>query len=270
MMADIFPDDWPNDFAEVDCNVLEGVEKSNRVLDPLIQRRDSNSIILTFAVKRARMKVASLRLFRKHNWVLDGRTIRPLPSDISSIIETVIGAMTRPTLPSHKLYPYLDPTKMFCQLRWMRASRPENVDAQNTMESSKSKDCADLFAYQEAGISLMNQVIKNTGGMILADDMGLENGSNYRITPLNGLDPMSALLCVQRVILELARELKICSRSKCSYAQRPQQNRCCIRLKTAQIVIANYDTVVNDISVFKRVDWAWVICDGLNLTESKF
>ena len=165
MMADIFPDDWPNDFAEVDCNVLEGVEKSNRVLDPLIRvKRDSNSIILTLCGKaRRRSESRVIEAFSlKHNWVLDGRTIRPLPSDISSIIETVIGAIdpTDVTFPQAISLSRSNQDVLPIEMD-ESVLRPANVDAQEYNGKLEIEGLsADLFAYQEAGISLMNQVIK--------------------------------------------------------------------------------------------------------------
>tara|TARA_Y100001951_G_scaffold104648_1_gene116974 strand:- start:2365 stop:3885 length:1521 start_codon:yes stop_codon:yes gene_type:complete len=121
------------------------------------------------------------------------------------------------------------------------------------------------FPYQADGIAWMHKTLALTGGLILADEMGL--GKTIQIIALLLLEPPSTqepalVICPTSLIANWQREIVKFGPSLSVLLHRgPYRAGIASGLQRAQVVIATYDTVVNDIGLFSSLRWSWVIAD---------
>lgn len=252
-----------------DCS-NEDIVISSRILDPLlrIEKSDEKLQMRLYGVVNTRGERRILpSLSLKHNWVADGQTIRPLPGDIPAVIDSLfadykVNLLSFPDvlalmrLPHDQIAIEAD-DKVF---------RPANADAKDLGDKLIIEGLdATLYPYQASGIKLMNKVIRTTGGLLLADEMGL--GKTLQIIGLLLLnlpdeDSPALIVCPTSLISNWQRELaKFAPGLSCLIHRGPQRAGVPSGLTRAKVIITTYDTVVNDISIFQRVNWEWVICD---------
>ncbi|MDG1156593.1 MAG: DEAD/DEAH box helicase [Litorivicinaceae bacterium] len=252
-----------------DCS-NEDIVISSRILNPLLRIEKSNGELLArlygvVNVRGERRILPALSL--NHNWVADDKTIRPLPSDIPSVIDGLfagykVNALGFPDvlalmrLPQDEIAIEVDDEVL----------RPANADAKDLGDNLVIEGLdATLYPYQASGIKLMDKVIRTTGGLLLADEMGL--GKTLQIIGLMLLNlPDEAspalIVCPTSLITNWQRELaKFAPGLSFLIHRGPQRAGVPSGLTRAQVMITTYDTVVNDISIFQRVNWGWVICD---------
>lgn len=260
----------PSNFSELAVRLPEALVISGHVLDSeiLLDRvgdRITASLVGIRTVRGVRRTL--LALSPSHNWVQDGTTIRPLPTDAPVAFRLALGnnapddisysqaiALLRSvngTLP-------ISATERFHSAGRISAEElPQNVDIPGLNAS--------LFSYQAKGVQWMRATITRTGGLILADEMGL--GKTLQIIALLLMDPPpytspALIVCPTSLIANWTREIERFAPSLSVMVHRgPGRTGIYRGLQKTNVVITTYDTMVNDIAIFSAFEWSWVICD---------
>ena len=243
---------------------------SERVVAPrlVIRRNGNNFESALFGVRTVRGEERLLEApGTDHNWVLDGSTIRPLPFDVADTLTNTFRGVNleRPSFsevlmiarqPQDMVPVAIDPD-VFAAAKSLAEGMGEGFAVPNLQ--------ATPFPYQADGIAWMHQTLGITGGLILADEMGL--GKTIQIIALLLLKPPpvdapALVVCPTSLIANWQREIAKFGPSLSVLLHRgPYRTGIASGLRTAQVVIATYDTVVNDIGLFSGMRWSWVIVD---------
>ncbi len=132
------------------------------------------------------------------------------------------------------------------------------------------------YDYQKIGIAWLCDYFENGLGALLCDEMGL--GKTYQVmgliahltqksqSPILIVCPASLTVNWQHELAKFLPEVSVHTHLG------PSRGFDAEELKTKNLVLTTYDLVVNDESLFKRVQWAVVICDeaqALKNRESK-
>lgn len=132
------------------------------------------------------------------------------------------------------------------------------------------------YDYQKLGIAWLCDYFENGLGALLCDEMGL--GKTYQamglIAHLTESDQSPILIvCPASLIANWQNELnKFLPAVPVHTHLGPLRGFDANELQTKNVVLTTYDLVVNDVSLFKRVQWKVVICDeaqALKNRESK-
>ncbi len=256
-------------FAEVVRKLPPGILHSQRLLQPVLRIARGR---VGFEAQLFGQRTASGKTYLipapslSYSWVLDGATVRPLPSDTPDRVRDIVGASVGPM--------------SFAEvLRLLRLdSSPITVTAEPSVftpakAAAEAMDTgiappglvADLFPYQARGVRWMLDTVRHTGGIILADEMGL--GKTVQIiavllsdrpaptAPALIVCPTSLIANWRREILRFAPDLSV------MIHRGAHRTGTSLGLMRAEIVICTYDTVVNDVAIFQGVEWGWLICD---------
>lgn len=258
------------DFHQLSASPPTGWVLSSRVVQPEVRIR-KKGVGFAFCVTGTKTVKGEKKVWDApsldHNWVADGKTIRPLPHDTPTIVRQMLGGQLWEKLS----FPDV-----------VRLVRLENPDIPVIAEESVFRSAqstavvlsrdqeipglhATLFPYQAQGVAWMDQTVRHTAGLILADEMGL--GKTVQIIALLLCDkpdtshpaliicPTSLIANWRAEIMKFAPELSILIHRG--------NNRTGITsgLQRAQVVLSTYDTVVNDISIIAGMTWSWLICD---------
>ena len=266
--------DWldkaPTSYQEVARNLPEGWQASERVVDPVV--------LLSRAGTGFRLELAGRRTVRgrteiwnavspDHNWIADEMVIRPLPHDTPRVVQEIIGGA------DYRKLSFADVVRL---LRLQDSEIPiEPRDSVFVPAREAAEDLDDsltvpgleatLYSYQARGVTWMLRALRHTGGIILADEMGL--GKTIQIisllllerldeeTPALIVCPASLLANWRREILRFAPELSVLTH------RGHLRTGVVSGLRRAQVVLATYDTVVNDRAIFSGLRWRCLICD---------
>ena len=260
----------PQSFQQLRECVPDGFTLSERIIEPVISiRRVGRRIVADLAGCRVHRGSPTILAAPTdgHAWVADGTILRPLPRDAGNVFRKRLGTLDRCNLR------YSD------AVRLIREESPElrAVPAPSFVEDGRlaaeqlAPDLeppglnAKLFPYQARGVRWMWETIGMTGGLILADEMGL--GKTIQIIALLMLElpdreSPALILCPTSLIANWEREFSRFAPGVQLLVHRgPNRTGIYRGLQKANVVIATYDTVVNDISIFSSFEWAWVICD---------
>lgn len=202
----------------------------------------------------------------RHAWVADGSVLRPVSSDVPDIFAKLLDGDDPTDLPYSKAISLLSsngPLPVFATEAFRQAGKdaadslPDGIDIPGLH--------ATLFPYQARGIRWMHRTASKTGGLILADQMGL--GKTLQVIALLLLDPPvvtspALVLCPTSLIANWVKEIeKFAPSLTVSVHRGPHRTGVFRGLQQANIVVTTYDTMVNDIAIFIAFEWAWVICD---------
>lgn len=266
-------DDWTAaaaaDFSEATANLPPGITVSDRLLGPkLLLYRDGAAfraaLIGVGQIGGRALSVEAPSL--AHNWVLDGTTVRPLPTDVAETVGHTLGgraeglsfadvvrllSLTDPSIRIEADPSVLKPAK----------SEADAMDGELAVPGLH----ASLFPYQARGVRWMRDTLRHTGGLILADEMGL--GKTIQIISLllsDRPDPTkpALIVCPTSLIANWRREiLRFAPEISLLIHRGSHRTGISAGLQRAQVVITTYDTVVNDLAIFQGVRWSWLICD---------
>ncbi|MGO7556827.1 DEAD/DEAH box helicase [Rhizobium johnstonii] len=268
-MTDL-PLDLPADFRELALRPPAGRELSSRLLEAEIRvRRLDGRFVATLAGTRTVRGEKAIWYVAKpdNNWIDDGAVIRPVPRDAPQLMQQMLAGADARDLA------FADIIRL---LRIENPNIPVSADADVFQpaigaaaelgdETPVPGLKATLFRYQAQGVEWMARAIGHTGGIILADEMGL--GKTIQIIalllgnrPSNNepaliICPTSLIANWRNEILRFGPELSVLIH------RGPYRAGTTRGLQRAQIVLATYDTVVNDIAIFSGMTWSWVICD---------
>lgn len=260
----------PIAFDDLRKSLPDGFLLSERVVDPVILIDKVGGEIVA--------RLSGCRLVRgvkhiyaapsnRHAWVLDSNTIRPLPRGTLNVFEAALGGADPDRLSFSEAVRLIrakgldlavEPSASFLQAGSALSEELEgNFDVPGLTAS--------LYPYQARGVHWMRETIAHTGGLILADEMGL--GKTLQVIALLLLDPpqVSApalVICPTSLIANWVREFTRFAPDLSVLVHRgPERAGVYSELQKSHVVIATYDTVVNDITIFSCLEWSWVICD---------
>ena len=206
-------------------------------------------------------------LSNQHNWVVDSGRIKPLPHDAPEIICKALSGSDFKDLS----YPVV--------LKLIRngiegieiSVAPSVTEKANARSASMSLPSvteglnATLYPYQEHGVAWLNETLKTIGGAILADEMGL--GKTLQIIAILLIDKPfpdrpAVIVCPTTLIANWCREIHKFAPSLTLLVHRGNDRTGYYKdLMRSDIVVTTYYTLVNDITMFKGIDWSYVICD---------
>ncbi|MER9180781.1 DEAD/DEAH box helicase [Mesorhizobium sp. M0767] len=269
-MPDALHDSPAADYQALVRSLPAGWQISERIVDPvIILSREGDRFTAMLAGSRTvggRTDVWKA-LSSGHNWVADHQTVRPLPHDVPKIFRQ----MLEDGDPKDLSFPEV--------IRLIRLKKPDIlVLASDSVflsanESAQQLDAptdilglnASLFPYQAHGVAWMLRTLRHTGGLILADEMGL--GKTIQIISLlltekpNTNSP-ALIICPTSLIANWRKEIFRFAPGLSVLIHRGSSRTGVSRgLQQAQIVLATYDTVVNDLTIFNGLTWSWLICD---------
>ncbi|MGI9279743.1 MAG: DEAD/DEAH box helicase [Endozoicomonas sp.] len=206
-------------------------------------------------------------LSNKHNWICDSARIKPLPHDAPELVCKALSGNDSENL----RYPDV--------LALMRngADGIEICIAPSVFEKANTRSAsmhlpfiteelkATLYPYQEHGVAWLNDTLKTIGGAILADEMGL--GKTLQIIAVLLMDKPcpdkpALIICPTTLIANWCREVHKFAPSLTLQVHRGNDRTGYYKdLMRSDLVITTYDTLVNDITIFRGVDWSYLICD---------
>jgi len=260
----------PGAFDELRISPPEGFTFSERVVDPVIViDRVGETIVARLAGKRVRRGVNSILKTpsNSHAWVIDDKTIRPLPRDSAIVFFEILDGSDPDNLT------YSDAVKLIRYTSAVMCAEPGDTFLKAGRVVAEELDSeifipgltANLFPYQARGVRWMWKTISDTGGLILADEMGL--GKTLQIIALLLMDPPkiaapALIVCPTSLIANWVREFERFSSGTSVMVHRGPHRAGIYRdLQKTNVVITTYDTMVNDIAMFSSFEWSWVICD---------
>lgn len=260
----------PRDLEALRQQFPDGLELSERLLDP--------AVVIGMQAGRMTARLAGSRTLRgekrlllapsnKHNWVIDGTTIRPLPRDSAAELSALLGGANPEDLS------YSDAIRMArapgatvsVELQESILEPARLSAARYAPEMAVPGLNAQLFAYQARGVAWMHETLARTGGLILADEMGL--GKTLQIIALLVASPPpftapALIACPTSLIANWVREIGRFAPSLTTAVHRGPHRAGIYRdLQKSSVVITTYDTLVNDISLISSLEWSWLICD---------
>jgi SNF2 family DNA or RNA helicase len=249
---------------------------SDRVLDPVLQITKRDDYFVRLAGRRTLNGENKTFIADsiEHNWVADGTTIRPLPRDTPGAIRRLLADSSPERL------------KFVDVIRLIRTAdpllpvevddsvlRPASVVASEVGPSEEIVGLhGTLFPYQSSGVAWMTAAVRHTGGVLLADEMGLGKTVQVIAVILQHKPESSRpalILCPTTLIANWSRELARFA-PKLSVLVHRGSTRTGVSsgLKRTDIVLATYDTLINDLSIFSPIHWKWVICDEAQVLKN--
>lgn len=203
----------------------------------------------------------------KHNWLLDVDRIKPIPHDAPNIVSKALAG----SIPEDLIY-----SKVLSLLK-NGIEGIEIVVEPSVFEKANARSAnmflptapeglnATLYPYQEHGVAWLKETLSAMGGAVLADEMGL--GKTLQIIAILLLnkptpDNPALIVCPTTLIANWRREIHRFGPSLTLQLHRGNERTGFYKdLMQSDIVISTYDTLVNDITLFKSVEWSYVICD---------
>ena len=260
----------PEDFLLLQSAEQEDYRVASNVLEPvLFLMRENNKYRVRLGAKLIKRGFESTMFAPSLNcnWVVRDKLIHPLPRDVRKSVQNVLADCN----PEDLTFPEL--------IAIMRVEGPAigiETDPSVFAVSDEPMELPDghldipgleakLYPYQERGVLWMKEALSRTGGVILADEMGL--GKTIQIISLLLLEPPSEsspalIICPTTLIANWVRELSRFAPSLSVQVHRgAYRSRLHRYLQQTQVVISTYDTVVNDLVLFKAIDWSYVILD---------
>ena len=264
------PESWPEDFSVLEAEPPEGWLVFRTVLDPLLViRREQGRYVAGLGARLNRKKGVTMLAAPSldSNWVCGDGLIYPLPHDTACLVgDRLSGTDPRSlTFPQVLALQRAEPDALGVVLD-ASVLVPANEEAAREPGSLAVPGLnAKLYGYQASGISWMRDAVSRTGGVILADEMGL--GKTIQIIGLLLLDPPAAdapalIVCPTTLIANWVREIsKFAPSLDVAVHRGPDRARLHRQLLASRVLITTYDTLVNDLVLFKAIEWSWLICD---------
>lgn len=260
----------PHRFADLAGHLPEGFTLSERVLDPEIRLDLENGRIVVRLIGIRNVRGNRLELLAPtpaHGWVVEGTVLRPLPSDVGDLVRAATGELDQGRIRFGDAIRLLRgedmPFAVSASERFLAPGGTAAEELPGVVDVPGLQ--AILFPYQARGVSWMREAAARNGGLILADEMGL--GKTLQIIALLLLSPPPAdspalVICPTSLIVNWVREIARFAPSLTVAVHRgPQRPGTWRGLQGSNVVIATYDTMVNDIAIFSAFEWSWVICD---------
>jgi len=264
------PETLPKDWAAASARPGEGLSALDSVLDPVLAIRRSGGRY------QARLEAVRMRKGQSHlmtapgldyAWVRDDTTLRPLPHDTPDLIRERLAGLN----PDDLTFPEVLALERASDDRLKVEIAPEALRDAST-ETLATPDGftvpglqATLYPYQAGGVAWITDTIREAGGIVLADEMGL--GKTIQIIGAMLLEPPTPeapalILAPTTLIANWTRELlRFAPGLSVRIHRGPDRARLPRDLLGAQVLLTTYDTAVNDLVLFRAIEWSWLICD---------
>lgn len=259
----------PADYRQFDGSSLP-YSFSERIVSPTLylERKDGKYTASLGATILAAGKSEFIPCPSKHhNWLFDGKRIRPLPYDAPFIVsDALLGAdLHNISYPDviNLVRKGIDGIKICvdASVTEKANSRSETIALPNAIQGLN----AQLYPYQKHGVAWLNETLNTIGGAILADEMGL--GKTLQIIALFLLNKPSSenpalVVCPTTLIANWCREIhKFAPKLTLQVHRGHDRSGYYKNLMQTDIVVTTYDTLANDLTMFRGVDWLYVVCD---------
>ncbi|USD38002.1 DEAD/DEAH box helicase [Ferrimonas sp. SCSIO 43195] len=243
---------------------------SERLLNPVlyIERKQSKYIAsLGAKIRKAGQYHFLPCLSIQHNWLLDGNRIKPLPHDVPKVVCNALLEVN----PQDLRYPEVL-SLIRNGIEGIEISvAPSVTEKANARSAAMSLPTvtqglnASLYPYQEHGVAWLSETLDSIGGAILADEMGL--GKTLQIIAALLINKPTSenpalIVCPTTLIANWCREVHRFAPSFTLMVHRGGDRTGYYKdLMRSDIVITTYDTLVNDVTLFRGIEWSYVICD---------
>lgn len=264
--------DWdalPRDYRQLNYSE-SAYALSNRILSPvlMIEKCDGKCAARLGAnvIKQGKTTFVSSPSL-DHNWLLDNNRIKPLPYDVPVFVRHALVDSN----PDDLKYPEILHLKKIGIEGVNIIISPEITETANSRSLSLSLPSgvpgldAQLYPYQEHGVAWLLEATESIGGAILADEMGL--GKTLQIIALfllnrpNESHP-ALIVCPTTLITNWKREIEKFAPSLTIQIHRGADRTGFYKdLMRSDVVITSYDTLMNDITIFKGINWHFLVCD---------
>jgi SNF2 family DNA or RNA helicase len=269
-MAPADPDDLPRDWTGAVARLGGELAVMDSVLDPVltVRRREGRYVASLEAVRMRRGEALPMTApGLDYAWVRDASSMRPLPHDVAAVVAERLAGLD----PTNLSFPEALALERTSDARLTVKIAPDAL-ADPTAETLASPEGfsvpglqATLYPYQAGGVAWISDTVREAGGIILADEMGLGKtiqiiGALLRSPP----DPEAPalILAPTTLIANWVRELARFAPGLTLRVHRgPDRARLPRDLTGTQVLITTYDTAVNDLVLFRAVEWSWLICD---------
>ena len=264
------PEDLPKNWAAAAASLGDGLAVLDSVLDPVlvVRRHDGRyqAVLEAVRMRRGQAYVMSAPGL-DFAWVRDDTSLRPLPHDTPDLVRDRLVGLN----PNDLSFPEVLALQRASDDRLRVEIAPEALrDA--SVETLASPDGfavpglqATLYPYQAGGVAWITDTVREAGGIVLADEMGL--GKTIQIIGAMLLEPPTPdapalILAPTTLIANWTRELLRFAPGLTVRVHRgPDRARLPRDLLGAQVLLTTYDTAVNDLVLFRAVEWSWLICD---------
>lgn len=248
----------------------DGLAVLDSVLDPVLMIRRSEGRYCA-ALEAVRMRRGQAYVMKAPGldfaWVRDDTSLRPLPHDTPDLVRERLSGLS----PDNLTFPEVLALERASDDRLRVEIAPEALtDA--SAETLASPDGfavpglqATLYPYQAGGVAWIADAVREAGGIVLADEMGL--GKTIQIIGAILLDPPTPdtpalILAPTTLIANWTRELqRFAPELSLRIHRGPDRARLPRDLLGAQVLLTTYDTAVNDLVLFRALEWSWLICD---------
>lgn len=255
-----------------DKNDQHGLHLTDEILDPIVFFARDDQGKLTVQLGAAKY-VRGVETFlyapsEEHDFVLNGNDVFPLPSDIHREIRDFfygkkLSEISTADVLKARLSP---PATLECRIR-PSVFNPAKDTAHSLGENFEVTDRlnAKLYGYQRDGVAWLLATLGENGGVILADEMGLGKtvqviASLITINPTK--DQPVLIICPTSLIANWCQEIARFAPTFTTAVHRGGERAgIAASLKTAEIILSTYDTVVIDQSLFKAIRWSCIVCD---------
>lgn len=260
----------PQDYRQFDRNASP-FSLSDRLLTPVLyleKKHHRYTASLGAITKKAGLKDFISCPSVRHNWLLDANRIKPLPHDAPQVVSSALCNVD----PQDLRYPdVLNLLRVGVEGIEVVAS-PDLLEKANTRSARMSLPSeavkelnATLYPYQEHGVAWLDEALNTIGGAVLADEMGLGKTLQIIATLLmNKPTPVkpALVLCPTTLIANWCREIQKFAPILTFQVHRGSDRTGYYKdLMRSDVVITTYDTLVNDISMFRGIEWSFVVCD---------
>jgi SNF2 family DNA or RNA helicase len=269
--------DWPRDYPTAVANGVGGMVAIGSIVDPVLVLYRRNGCYLV-ALEGRRLRRGTPHILTApgldYAWVHDGTAIYPLPDDIAAVVAARLAGMD----PSSLSFPQVLALERGSDDQLQVTLDPSVLESGNIAASRADAPCsvpglnATLFPYQGHGVAWITETLQRMGGLILADEMGL--GKTIQIIGALLLDPPTdtapaLIFCPKSLVVNWVRELKKFAPSLTVTIHRGANRARLHRdLQASQLVITTYDTAVNDLVLFRAVEWSWLILDEAQMVKN--
>lgn len=258
----------PKDYRAFDDQVLP-CSFSDRLASPVLRitRHDKAYIaqLGTYYNKTGqKMFVEALSL--EHNWIFDGKRIKPLPYDTPEKVRLILGGASNVIRYPDVLRLLKEKHHQIDIIADSSVLEKANIRSEiMTLHAPVPGLQGTLYPYQEHGVAWLVEALETMGGAVLADEMGL--GKTLQIIAVLLIKPSSyehpaLIVCPTTLIANWQREIHKFAPSLSILVHRGLDRTGYYKdLMRSDLVITTYDTLVNDLSAFRGVHWRYVICD---------
>jgi len=262
--------DLPRDWSEAVRQLGERLAALDSVLDPVlvIRRREGR---YEASLEAVRMRRGEAHVMTAPGldfaWVRDATSLRPLPQNIPEIVQDRLAGLDpfNLSLPQVLALERRSDERLSIQIAGDALADANTQTLEAPQDFSVPGLQATLYPYQSGGVAWITDTVREAGGIVLADEMGL--GKTIQIIGALLLNPPTPgapalILAPTTLIANWVRELARFSPGLSVRVHRgPDRARLPRDLLGAQVLITTYDTAVNDLVIFRAVEWSWLVLD---------